>query len=128
MVLSEMLDRLTTLLGRKFRCWTKFADVQQFYCFEVLSEMLDRLTTSANIVCSAHAQLAKERQTRLQSSQCRCFLGLVSFVSTIAFQQSIISYTLIMDNITKYNKFYPKEEASSVNEETVAQRSYKKAH
>eukprot|EP00795_Rhopilema_esculentum_P017721 gene17721-biopygen6574 len=41
--------------------------------------------------------------------------------------QSWKSYTLIMGNITKYNEFGAKEEASSVNEETVAQRSYKKA-
>ena len=38
-----------------------------------------------------------------------------------------ISCTLMMDNITKYNKFCAKEEASSVNEKSVAQRSYKKA-
>ena len=44
------------------------ADVQQFYCFEVLSEMLDRLTTSADIVGSAHAQLAKERQNSIIAS------------------------------------------------------------
>ena len=41
------------------------ADVQQFFCFEVLGEMLDRLTTSANIIGSAHAQFAKERQNSM---------------------------------------------------------------
>ena len=58
---------------------------------------------------------------RFQSGNPGCFLGLVSFVSTIAF-----AYTLCIDNITKYNEFCAKEEASSVNQETVAQRSYKK--
>ena len=44
------------------------ADVQQFYCFEVLSEILDPFTTSANIVGSAHDQLAKVRQNSIIAS------------------------------------------------------------
>ena len=60
------------------------ADVQQFYCFEVLSEK------SANIVGSAHAQLAKQRQNSIIDG-C-CFLGLVSFFSTIAFAYSQLHF------------------------------------
>ena len=32
-----------------------------------------------------------------------------------------------MNNITKYNEFCAKKDASSVNEKSVTQRSYKKA-
>ena len=59
------------------------------------------------------------KSAKIQSSHRCCFLGLVSFVSTIAFAY-YHSYTLIMDNITKYNEFCAKEEAKSGNEELVA--------
>ena len=65
------------------------------------------------------------KSAKIQSSHSCCF-----FCWFRSFQQSrllTISYTLIVDNITKYNEFCAKEEASSVNERTVAQRSYKKA-
>ena len=78
---------------------------------------------SANIVGSAQAQLVREGQ--IQSSHRRCFLGLVSFVSTIAFAYNQLHFNYGQYN--KYNEFCAKEEVSGVNEKTVAQRSYKKA-
>ena len=59
------------------------ADFQQFYCFEVLGQMLDRLTISADIIGLRKRSWLES--ANLQSSHRCCLLGLVSFVSTIAF-------------------------------------------
>ena len=55
------------------------ADVQQLFCFEVLSEMFDRLITSANIFCSACAQLVRERQNSIIASLLFSWAGFVRF-------------------------------------------------
>ena len=61
------------------------ANVQQFYCFEVLSEMSDRLPPQQALLA-------------LRKRSC-CFLGLVSFVSTIAF-----AYNQLHFNYGQYNE------------------------
>ena len=62
------------------------ADVQQFYCFEVLSEMLDHLTTSANIVGSAQAQLAKEGRNSIIASSLFSWAGFVCLNNRVRLQ------------------------------------------
>ena len=66
------------------------ADVQKFYCFAVLSEMLDRLTTSAKIVGSAHAQLAKERQNSIIASSLFSWAGFVRFNNRVCLQSATL--------------------------------------
>ena len=75
----------------------------------VLDEMLDRLTTSASIFASTHVQFAKERQNSI-------IVSLLFFLGWFQLCLLTISYTLIMDNITKYYEFCAKNEASSTKE------------
>ena len=79
----------------------------------VLDEMLDRLTTSTSIFASTHAQFAKERQNSIIVSLL-FFLGWFRSIQQLCLLT--ISYTLIMDNITKYYEFCAKNEASSTKE------------
>ena len=73
------------------------ADVQQFYCFEVLSEMLDRLSPQPTLLALRKRSWLKS--AKIQSSHRRCFFGLVSFVSTIAF-----AYNQLHFNYGQYNE------------------------
>ena len=84
------------------------ANTQQFFHFEILGEMLGRLATSANIVSSAQAQFAEERQNSIIQSLLFSWDGF-AFVSIFAF-----AYNKIHFNYGQYNektKFCTQEEA-----------------
>ena len=69
----------------------------------MLSEILDRLPTSASIVGSAQAQLAKERQNSIIASSSFSLAGFVHFnVAYNAYNLTIAMLTIAF----AYNQFH----------------------